>query len=210
MTGQKTKNQAHRSILPERCGIDEAGRGPLAGPVVAAAVILPPAFDTAMLADSKALSERRRGAVRGAILSGGARAGFGWVWPEEIDRINIHHATLLAMRHALDALLSDRSPTGAGSLEVMVDGLYCPTEISVPPGLKLALRAVVGGDGTIPEIMAASILAKTARDQWMIDYALQDDRYGFERHKGYPTRAHRAALLRHGPSGIHRRSFRLL
>lgn len=200
MTGPKSKNQAHHA--PCVCGIDEAGRGPLAGPVVAAAVILPPNFASAGLADSKALSPRQREVQHQSIVTSGAMIGLGWVWPEEIDRLNIHQASLRAMDLAwLD--LARRNP-GAGEafLEFLVDGLYCPS------GLPHASRAVVGGDRLIPEIMAASIMAKTSRDAWMVEYAAHDPRYGFERHKGYPTRSHRAAIEMFGPCQIHRRSFR--
>lgn len=191
-----------------RCGIDEAGRGPLAGPVVAAAVILPGFFDTSVLADSKSVSPRQRERARAVILDGRARTGVGWVWPEEIDRINIHHAALLAMERAWQDLMMD-FPTGENErLEVLVDGIHCPRGISAPPGAELVLSAVKGGDGLVPEIMAASILAKTTRDRWMVEYARTDGRYGFECHKGYPTRAHREAIRRHGPCGIHRRTFR--
>ena len=178
------------------CGLDEAGRGPLAGPVTAAAVVLPPGFPIEILADSKVLSPSRREAAGRLIRERAAAWAIGWASAAEIDRLNIHHATLLAMRRAVDVLAV--RPT-----LLVVDGLFVP-DAGVPG------RAVVGGDATVPEIMAASILAKTARDAWMVAYAGQEPGYGFEKHKGYPTREHRAAIARLGPCAIHRRSFRLL
>jgi ribonuclease HII len=178
------------------CGIDEAGRGPLAGPVTAAAVVLPADFPPGVLADSKALSPARRESAARLIRARAAAWAVGWASAEEIDRMNIHRATLLAMRRALDGLAV--RPT-----LIVVDGLFVPDT-------DLPARAAVGGDATVPEIMAASIIAKTARDAWMSEYARREPGYGFERHKGYPTREHRAAIARLGPCAIHRRSFRLL
>ena len=177
------------------CGIDEAGRGPHAGPVTAAAVVLPPDFPTGILADSKALSPARREAAARVIKERSVAWAVGWASAAEIDALNIHHATLLAMRRAIEGL-----PVRPSLL--LVDGLFVP-EAGVPG------RAIVRGDATVPEIMAASIIAKTARDAWMEDYALKEPGYGFERHKGYPTREHRAAITQLGPCAIHRRSFRL-
>jgi len=178
------------------CGIDEAGRGPLAGPVTAAAVVLPADFPAGLLADSKALSPSLREAAALVIRDRATAWAVGWATPEEIDRVNIHHATLLAMRRAVEGL-------GVRPTQLLVDGLFVP-DAGVPG------RAVVRGDATVPEIMAASILAKTARDAWMTDYAVREPGYGFEKHKGYPTAEHRAAIARLGPCPIHRRSFRLL
>jgi ribonuclease HII len=185
------------------CGIDEAGRGPLAGPVTAAAVVLPKrdSADRAVealfagLADSKSLTsdQRRRAAV--IIKTGSLAWAIGWSWPSEIDRLNIHRATLLAMTRALNGIypLPD---------EVIVDGLFVPE-------CTMKARAVVRGDQSIEAVMAASILAKTERDLWMIAYAKMDSRYGFETHKGYPTRTHRTLIRRYGLSPIHRKSFRI-
>jgi ribonuclease HII len=177
------------------CGIDEAGRGPIAGPVTAGAVVLPRSFPREILADSKVLSADRRREVAAVIRARAVSWALGWAWPREIDRLNIHHATLLAMSRAV-ACLSVRPEL------LLVDGLFVP-EAGVPG------RPIVRGDASIPEIMAASIIAKTARDAWMEEYARRDPRYGFERHKGYPTPEHRRAVERHGPCPIHRRSFRL-
>lgn len=176
------------------CGIDEAGRGPLAGPVTAGAVILPAGFPLAILDDSKKLSEKRREAARAVICERAVAWAVGWAWPFEIDRINILQASLLAMKRAYELL-------GVGADRVLVDGLQCP-DIAAPA------EAVVHGDALVPEIMAASILAKTARDRWMIRYSWIDGRYGYERHKGYPTREHRELIRRYGPSDIQRKSFR--
>jgi ribonuclease HII len=177
------------------CGIDEAGRGPLAGPVTAAAVILPDGFPVELLADSKTVPEARRGSL-GALVRREALAwAVGWAWPEEIDRLNIHRATLLAMKRAYQGLVLRPGC-------VLVDGLFVP---AVPA----LCRAVVKGDATIHAIMAASLVAKTLRDLWMERYARVEPGYRFEVHKGYPTRAHREAVLALGPSAIHRTSFRV-
>lgn len=181
------------------CGIDEAGRGPLAGPVTAAAVILPDSFPTHLLADSKKLSAARRALALTEILSL-ASCGVGWCWPGEIDRINIHHASLLAMKRAFEAL------PGAvrHSIDlVQVDGKF-PPPIDHPD-----IEAVIHGDSIHHPIMAASILAKEARDRWMIRYHWLEPLWQFDRHKGYPTKLHRELCLRHGLSEIHRRSFRI-
>ncbi len=175
------------------CGVDEAGRGPLAGPVTAAAVILNAEFPRDQLNDSKKLSESQRLRLRGEIQAGSVWA-IGWATPEEIDHRNIHHATLLAMRRAIDQL-SVRPDL------IQVDGRF------VPPDLREAV-AVIHGDALVPEIMAASILAKTERDAWMCRYAAVEPLYLFEKHKGYPTAEHRALIDQYGPSGIHRYSFR--
>jgi ribonuclease HII len=179
------------------CGIDEAGRGPLAGPVVAAAVVLPEDFPRGGLADSKAFSSSRKREEAERLIRQKALAfHIAEVSAGEIDRVNILQATLAAMRQALEGI-------GVPVDEVLVDGNRCPDCRAA------ACRAVVKGDTFVPEIMAASILAKTHRDRIMGVYALPYPGYGFERHKGYPTPAHREAILRLGPCPIHRKSFRL-
>jgi ribonuclease HII len=179
---------------PMICGVDEAGRGPLAGPVYAAAVILDDAHPIAGLADSKKLSEKQRDALAPQIRQHALAWAVAQASVEEIDTLNILQATLLAMKRAVQAL--DPAPR-----EVWVDGLYCP-ETGLPS------RAIVKGDGTVAAISAASILAKTARDAAMLDLHARYPQYGFNLHKGYPTAAHLAALREHGVSAIHRRSFR--
>ncbi|MBN2353929.1 MAG: ribonuclease HII [Spirochaetales bacterium] len=177
------------------CGVDEAGRGPLAGPVTAGAVVLGEGFPIGILADSKALSPMRRERAAAVIRARAKAWAAGWAWPEEIDRYNIHCATLLAMARAVRAL-------GLKPDLVLVDGLYTPAVAS-------ACRAMVGGDTIVPEIMAASIVAKTARDLWMERYGRVESDYRFEEHKGYPTKAHRELVKKLGPSPIHRKSFRI-
>ena len=177
------------------CGIDEAGRGPLAGPVTAAAVILSDDFPLEVLADSKTVPESRRAAL-GTLVREKAQAwAVGWAWPEEIDRLNIHHATLLAMKRAFLGLSMNPGC-------VLVDGLYTPA-------IPTPCRAVVKGDARIHAIMAASLVAKTHRDLWMERYARIEPAYRFEVHKGYPTWEHRRTVLALGPSAIHRASFRV-
>ncbi len=174
-------------------GVDEAGRGPLAGPVVAAAVILDPARPIAGLADSKKLSERRRAALFDEIRERALAHAIAEASVAEIDRINILHASLLAMQRAVEAL--DPQP-----LQALIDGNRCPQ-------LALPARAVVGGDAIEPAISAASILAKVARDRGMLALHAAHPEYGFDRHKGYPTREHQRLLRERGPIAAHRRSF---
>ncbi len=175
------------------CGVDEAGRGPLAGPVYAAAVILDPARPIAGLADSKKLSAKKRERLAVEIRAKAVSWAIAEASVEEIDRMNILQATLLAMARAVAALA--RTPT-----EVLVDGNRCPAV--GPP-----VRAIVGGDASIAEISAASILAKTARDAEMLRLHGEFPQYGFDRHMGYGTAMHLASLRRHGPAPCHRRSF---
>ena len=179
-------------------GVDEAGRGPLAGPVAAAAVILDPARPIAGLADSKQLAERRREALAVEIRARSAAWSVGWAEAEEVDALNILQATFLAMRRALGAL-------GATPSHVVVDGSLCPDLGEL--GWPCTVEAVVRGDASVPSVSAASILAKCARDARMRELDLRYPGYGFATHKGYPTAAHVAALRRLGPSPVHRRSF---
>ncbi|GHV74552.1 ribonuclease HII [Spirochaetia bacterium] len=184
------------------CGLDEAGRGPLAGPVCAAAVVLPKNFPRNLLGDSKALSETKREAARTAIMEGALAWGIGWATHEEIDDINILQASLLAMKRAFEAMLTAYPALDTTALEAIVDGLYVPA-------IPIPCKALVKADAQIPEVMAASILAKTARDREMVRYAALYPQYGYEKHKGYPTKAHREAILRFGPSPIQRLNFRV-
>ena len=182
-------------IVPDGlvCGVDEAGRGPLAGPVVAAAVILDPARPIPGLKDSKKLSEKKRAALALLIRERALAWAVAEASVEEIDRLNILHASLLAMQRAVSALAV--RPESA-----LIDGNRCPR-------LEIPAEAVVKGDGKIASIAAASILAKTVRDAGMLVLHAQYPMYGFDRHMGYPTPAHFAALAAHGASPVHRRSF---
>lgn len=178
-------------------GVDEAGRGPLAGPVVAAAVMLDPAAPIEGLADSKALSARAREQLALEIRARALSFGVGVASAAEIDELNILRAGLLAMRRAVAAL------TVAGP--VAVDGNRLPDFAGL--WQVQSAEAIVKGDQKVAAISAASILAKTLRDTLMLQLAERYPQYGFEIHKGYPTAAHRQALERHGPSAVHRRSF---
>lgn len=176
------------------CGVDEAGRGPLAGPVFAAAVIFAPHSRLPQgIADSKLLGEKKRERLAAAIREVALAWAVAWASVEEIDRLNILRASLLAMQRAVESL--SRRPD-----EVLIDGLHCPH-------LEVPARAIVGGDASIKEISAASILAKVGRDAEMRRLHECFPQYGFDRHKGYPTRGHLLALRRHGACEIHRRSF---
>lgn len=175
------------------CGVDEAGRGPLCGPVVAAAVILDPARPIAGLADSKKLSEKRRDQLAVEIREKALAWCVAEASVEEIDRLNILHASLLAMQRAVAGL--SVLPT-----KVLVDGNRCPR-------LDVPAQAVVKGDALVAEISAASILAKTVRDAQLRELDRQYPQYGLATHKGYPTAAHLAALRAHGACEIYRKSF---
>ncbi len=174
-------------------GVDEVGRGPLAGPVLAAAVILDPQRPIKGLADSKKLSESRRNALDIIIRENALAWSIGRAEVAEIDKINILQASLLAMQRAVESL--DIYPTHA-----LIDGNRCPK-------LACTVEAIVGGDSSEPAISAASIIAKVARDREMVEMDLQYPGYGLAKHKGYPTKAHLQALQEHGVTPIHRRSF---
>lgn len=175
------------------CGVDEAGRGPLAGPVFAAAVILDLHNPIVGLADSKKLSEKARDRLAPLIRERALAWAVASASVEEIDALNILQATLLAMHRAVDALALQPEV-------VLVDGTHCPA-------LAMPVRAVVKGDSSVAAISAASILAKTSRDAEMLRLHARHPQYGLDRHKGYPTAAHLAALREHGVIGIYRRSF---
>lgn len=180
---------------PERlvCGVDEAGRGPIAGPVFAAAVLLDPDRRLVGLRDSKLLSAAQREALAHSIRDTALCWAVASASVEEIDRLNILQAALLAMRRAVEQL-------AVAPREAWIDGNRCPE-------LACAVRAVVGGDRRVAQIAAASILAKTARDAEMLRLHQRFPLYGLDRHKGYPTPEHLALLARHGACEIHRRSF---
>ena len=174
-------------------GVDEAGRGPLAGPVVAAAVILDPEQPIEGLADSKKLTGKRREMLFEEICLRSRVYAIASASVEEIDELNILWASMLAMKRAVESLK-------AAPEMVLIDGNRCP-DLSIPA------RAIVGGDGLEPSISAASILAKVHRDRIMCAYDEQFPGYGFARHKGYPTREHQSQLRSLGPCSIHRKSF---
>jgi len=174
-------------------GVDEAGRGPLAGPVVAAAVILDPRRPIEGLADSKQLSAKRREHLHDEIMAKALCCSVAQASVDEIDRINILQATMLAMQRAVAGLRL--SPA-----KVLIDGNRLPT-------LNVLAEAVIGGDATVASISAASILAKVHRDRWCVQVDAEWPQYGFAAHKGYGTAAHLAALRTHGACVYHRRSF---
>lgn len=176
------------------CGVDEAGRGPLCGSVVAAAVILDPHRPIEGLDDSKKLTAKKREVLQHLIRERALAWAVAEASVEEIDRLNILHATMLAMQRAVLAL-----KTSPG--EVLIDGNR------VPPGLGIPARAIVKGDALEPAISAASILAKTSRDAQLVELDRRYPQYGFAAHKGYPTAAHLAALKKYGVTPEHRRSF---
>lgn len=181
-------------------GLDEAGRGPLAGPVVAAAVALPDPCPIEGLNDSKALREDTREALFELIVARADAWAIAWSEPEEIDRINILRASLQAMATAWSEVVA--KVPGLGDALVLVDGNQ---RAPLPGGVDQ--RPIVKGDARSLNIAAASILAKVARDRRMVEYDSVWPGYGFARHKGYPTRQHRDAIARLGPCPIHRRSF---
>jgi ribonuclease HII len=179
-------------------GVDEAGRGPLAGPVVAAAVILDPERPVVGIADSKVLTPGRRELLAVQIRANSLAFGLGWADAAEIDALNILQATMLAMHRALLAL--DRPPA-----HVVVDGNRCPATQGLH--FSCSIEAIVKGDAKVACIGAASILAKVERDAYMVELDGRYPGYGLAGHKGYPTAAHVEALRRLGPSPVHRLSF---
>lgn len=186
---EEVRSQGFQAI----CGIDEAGRGPLAGPVCAAAVILPHGCVIEGLDDSKKLTERRRGELFDTICAQALAYSVALVDHKAIDEMNILEATYLAMKNA------------AAGLELPAD--YALVDGNRSKGLSIPHACVVGGDAKSPSIAAASILAKVTRDRLMLEYAAAYPVYQLDKHKGYGTKAHYAALLTHGPSPIHRMSF---
>lgn len=188
------ERQAYHNQATRVAGIDEAGRGPLAGPVVAAAVVLPRAFRHDSLNDSKQLTARQRDRLFDELT---ANADIAWTTGiasvEEIDRLNILRATWLAMQRAVDGLIPPPD-------HVLIDGLPVKT-------IRIAQTAIVGGDGKSFSIAAASVIAKVTRDRLMLALHAQYPQYNFAKHKGYGTAEHLAALQQHGPSPVHRSSF---
>ena len=176
-------------------GVDEAGRGALVGNVIAAAVILPAHYNLPGLTDSKKLSARQREALYAAITAQAVAWSAAAATPAEIDALNIHHATLLAMQRALAAL--DPPPA-----EALIDGKFTPT-------LAIPARAIVGGDASEACIAAASIIAKVTRDRTMYELAQRYPQYGFAQNKGYGSRTHIAAIERYGLTPFHRASYKI-
>jgi ribonuclease HII len=179
------------------CGVDEAGRGPLVGSVVAGAVVLDPNQPIMGLRDSKKLSPARREQLYAEIMQKARAWGIGQASPSEIDTLNILQATMLAMRRAIEAL-SER--LGEWPSKALIDGNRCPI-------LPIASEAIIKGDAKEPAISAASIIAKVTRDQQMQVLHTQYPQYGFNQHMGYPTEAHMQALKQYGPCEEHRRTF---
>ena len=187
------ENEIYAGGVKLLCGVDEAGRGPLAGPVCAAAVMLPQNCLIEGLNDSKKLSEKKREALYDEILNRAVSYGIAFATVEEIEEHNILGATFLAMNRAIAGL--DPKPELA-----LIDGNRCT-------GIQIPSRCIVGGDGKCADIAAASVLAKVTRDRYMLQMAEQYPEYSFEKHKGYGTKAHYAAIREYGPSPIHRPSF---
>jgi ribonuclease HII len=193
-----TPMHRRRTRFELTAGVDEAGRGPLAGPVVAAAVILAPGRRLAGLADSKVLEPAERARLARIIRGRALAWAIGWSDAAEVDVLDILQASLLAMRRALQGL-------ALAPACVRVDGNRCPSPAML--GFDCRFEAIVHGDALVGEISAASILAKVARDAWMTTAAAVYPDYGFERHKGYPTPLHLGQLAQHGPCRLHRQSF---
>ena len=187
------ENEIYAGGVKLLCGVDEAGRGPLAGPVCAAAVILPQNCEIQGLNDSKKLTEKKREALFDVICASAVSYGIAFATVEEIEEYNILGATFMAMNRAIAML--DPVPELA-----LIDG-------NRNTGIQIPSRCVIGGDGKCADIAAASVLAKVTRDRYMLQMAELYPQYGFEKHKGYGTKAHYEAIRAYGPSPIHRPSF---
>ena len=187
------ENEIYAGGVKLLCGVDEAGRGPLAGPVCAAAVILPQNCEIQGLNDSKKLSEKKREELFDVICASAVSYGIAFATVEEIEEYNILGATFMAMNRAIAKL--DPVPELA-----LIDG-------NRNTGIQFPSRCIVGGDGKCADIAAASVLAKVTRDRYMLQMAELYPQYGFEKHKGYGTKAHYEAIRAYGPSPIHRPSF---
>jgi ribonuclease HII len=208
------------------CGIDEAGRGPLAGPVCAAAVVLPEDFPIDLLDDSKKLNPRQRENARRVICEQATAWAVAWATHNEIDAINILQASLLAMRRAVDYILAPTPDSGGGEWREKLEtetpfgrsfapgripaGLTAIVDGPHAPALPIPCAPMIKADAQVREVMAASILAKTARDRLMEHYSRLYPQYAYDRHKGYPTPQHRALVKKYGPSPIQRLSFRVV
>jgi ribonuclease HII len=193
------EKQARQNGSLHIAGLDEAGRGPLAGPVVAAAVMLPPSFSVAGVTDSKKLSEKKRSLLYDMIFTHAEGVGVGLADEKEIDHLNILRASLLAMARAVKNL-------PAVPDHLLIDGTFQIPEDQIP--VDVLQTAIPKGDAKCISIAAASIVAKVTRDRLMMQYHREYPEYGFNRHKGYPTRAHREAVKLHGACAIHRGTFK--
>ena len=193
------ERRLYRQGYSSVAGVDEAGRGPLAGPVVAACVILPQGCDSSLFRDSKVLTARRRVVLFDLLHNNGALIGVGSAGPREIEQLNILQASLLAMKRAME----DCAVRNKGCLPeyLLVDGKF-------PVPAPVSQLALVKGESKSASIAAASIIAKVTRDRLMADNHCQYPQYGFLRHQGYPTKEHRQAISRYGPCPLHRRTFR--
>lgn len=187
------ENLAYENGFTSVCGVDEAGRGPLAGPVCAAAVILPKGKIIDGVNDSKKLSEKKREALFDIIKEEAVAYGVGWASVEEIEEINILNAAMLAMKRAVE------------ELKLKPDFIY--VDGNKTPDFDIPCKAVIKGDANSMSIAAASNLAKVSRDRLMLEYAKEYPEYMFEKHKGYGTKLHKEAILKYGPCPIHRMSF---
>ncbi len=187
------ENEIYASGVSCLCGVDEAGRGPLAGPVCAAAVMLPRGLDIPGLNDSKKLTEKKREELYGIICAGAVCYGVAFAGVEEIERLNILNATFLAMNRAIAQL-------SVPPQLALIDG-------NRDSGIEAPSRCIVKGDALCADIAAASVLAKVTRDRYMTALASEYPQYGFEKHKGYGTKQHYAAIREFGPSPAHRMSF---
>lgn len=187
------ENEIYASSVSCLCGVDEAGRGPLAGPVCAAAVMLPRGLDIPGLNDSKKLTEKKREELYGIICAGAVCYGVAFAGVEEIERLNILNATFLAMNRAIAQL-------SVPPQLALIDG-------NRDSGIEAPSRCIVKGDALCADIAAASVLAKVTRDRYMTALAREYPQYGFEKHKGYGTKQHYAAIREFGPSPAHRMSF---
>lgn len=196
MTNEEFDRAVRAEGYPLLCGVDEAGRGPLAGPVFAAAVILDPAAPIAGLNDSKKLSEKKREALFDVIIGRAAAYAVASASVEEIEQYNILQATYLAMSRAVEAVSRQKTPS-----LVLVDGNRLPPQITLP------CRTLVKGDALSASVAAASILAKVSRDRLLLELDRQYPEYAFAQHKGYGTALHYERLAEYGPSPVHRMSF---
>ncbi len=187
------ENEIYASGVSCLCGVDEAGRGPLAGPVCAAAVMLPRGLDIPGLNDSKKLTEKKREELYDIICAGAVCYGVAFAGVEEIERLNILNATFLAMNRAIAQL-------SVPPQLALIDG-------NRDSGIEAPSRCIVKGDALCADIAAASVLAKVTRDRYMTALASEYPQYGFEKHKGYGTKQHYAAIREFGPSPAHRMSF---